>query len=310
MTAAHVRRGGAGRAKARKPSKVAVPRKIAKRLPVDQARANKLAALVFGAFVLAIGAVVLVALDIPAKAERAIGAAVGDAGFKVSGYQIVGLNHMNRALVDAVVADELRRAAADAGSDKAPQALVNVADIRQRLLGYGWVRDARVSRRLPDTLVIDIVERKPAALWQNQGQLALIDSEGVVLDRVPVDKMPDLPLLIGPGANGEEQQLSRLMADVPTLKPQLASATWIGSRRWDLSFQSGETVLLPEGQAQAAEALAHFARHDRSEGLLGRGVLQFDLRNWPRTHQMTVRLPRSPGEPIAPASAPPPPQEG
>ena len=310
MTAAHVRRGSAARAKARKPSKVAVPKKIAKRLPVNQARANKIAALVFGAFVLAIGAVVLVALDIPAKAERAAGTAVGEAGFKVSGYQIVGLNHMNRALVDAVVADELRRAAATAGSDKAPQALVDVAQIRERLLGYGWVKDARVSRRLPDSLVIDIIERTPAALWQNQGQLSLIDTEGVVLDRVPVDKMPDLPLLIGPGANAQEQQLSRLIASIPTLKPQLASATWVGSRRWDLSFQSGENVLLPEGEVQAAEALAHFAKHDRSEGLLGRGILQFDLRNWPRTRHMTVRLPRAPGEPIAPPSAPPPPQEG
>ncbi|MEA3079492.1 MAG: cell division protein FtsQ, partial [Sphingomonadales bacterium] len=277
---------------------------------VDQARANKVAALVFGAFVLAIGAVVLVALDIPAKAGRAAGAEVGEAGFKVSGYQIVGLNHMNRALVDAVVADELRRAAAEAGADKAPQALVDVAEIRRRLLDYGWVQDARVSRRLPDSLVIDIVERRPAALWQSQGRLALIDNQGVVLDRVPVDKMPDLPLLIGPGANGEEQQLSRLMASVPTLKPQLASATWVGLRRWDLSFQSGEAVLLPEGETQATAALAHFARHDRSEGLLGRGIVQFDLRNWPSTRQMTVRLPRAPGEPLARAPAPAPAQEG
>jgi cell division protein FtsQ len=153
--------------------------------------------------------------------------------------------------------------------------------------------------------VIDIVERKPAALWQSQGQLALIDSEGVVLDRVPVDKMPDLPLLIGPGANGEEQQLSELMGSVPSLRPQLASATWVGGRRWDLNFQSGETVLLPEGQSQAEQALAHFAKHDRSDGLLGRGILAFDLRNWPKTHEMTVRLARSPGEPIMPAPAPP-----
>ena len=108
MSAAHVRRGGAARAKAKKPSKVAVPKKIARRLPVDQARANKIAALIFGAFVLAIAVVTLIALDIPAKAERAAGTAVGQAGFKVSGYQIVGINHMNRALVDAVVADELR----------------------------------------------------------------------------------------------------------------------------------------------------------------------------------------------------------
>ena len=41
MSAAHVRRGGAARAKTKKPSKVAMPKKIAKRLPVDQARANE-----------------------------------------------------------------------------------------------------------------------------------------------------------------------------------------------------------------------------------------------------------------------------
>jgi cell division protein FtsQ len=300
MSAAHVRRGGAGRAKARKPSKVAVPKKIAKRLPVDQARANKVAGLVFGAFVLAIGIVVLIALDIPAKAERAAGAAVGEAGFKVSGYQIVGINHMNRALVDAVVTDELKRAADESGSAKAPQALVSVSEIRSRLLQYGWVKDARVSHRLPDTLVIDIVERTPAALWQNEGRLALIDIQGVVLDRVPVDKMPDLPLLIGPGANGQEELLDRLMTSVPTLQPQLSSATWVGGRRWDLSFQSGETVALPENEDSAKAALMKFARLDKQTGLLGRGVLRYDLRV---PGKMIARLPRAPGEPIAPPPA-------
>ena len=306
MSASHVRRGGAGRAKAKKPSKVSVPKKIAKRLPVDQARANKVAGLVFGAFVLAIGAVVLVALDIPAKAERAAGTVVGHAGFRVSGYQIAGINRMDRKLVDAVVNDELTRAAEEGASAKAPQALVDVSEIRRRLLNYGWVRDARVSRRLPDTLVIDIVERTPAALWQTEGRLALIDREGVVLDRVPVDKMPDLPLLIGAGANRQEEQLSRLMAAVPTLKPQLASANWVGGRRWDINFQSGETIVLPEGENAARIALTKFVKLDKESGLLGRGILRFDMRN-PR--QMTVRLRRQPGEPIAPP-APAAPHEG
>lgn len=304
MSAAHVRRGGAARTKAKKQSKVAIPKKIAKRLPVDQARANKVAGIVFGAFILAIAVVVLLALDIPAKAERAAGSVVGRAGFTVSGYQITGINHMNRSLVDAIVTDELHRAAAEADFDKAPQALVNAREIRNRLLAFGWVKDARVSHRLPDTLVIDIVERTPAALWQNEGQLALIDNEGVVLDRVPVDKMPDLPLLIGPGANGQEEQLSRLMAAVPTLKPQLASATWVGGRRWDLNLQSGETVALPEGEDAARAALVKFARLDKDSGLLGRGIVRFDLRV---PGKMIVRLPRAPGEPIAP---PAPHQEG
>ena len=302
MTAAHVRRGAGGRSKTRKSAKVAVPKKIAKRLPMDQARANKVAGLVFGALMLAIALVVLLALDIPAKAERFAATAVGHAGFTVSGYQIVGLAHMNRSAVDDVVTDELRRAADEAGSDKAPQALIDAGAIRSRLLRFGWVKDARVLRRLPDTLVIDIVERKPAALWQSQGQLALIDSEGVVLDRVPVDRMPDLPLLIGAGANSQEEELSSLMADVPTLKPQLASATWVGGRRWDLNFQSGETVALPEGYPAARVALDKFARADKQNGLLGRGMVRFDLRV---PGKMIVRLPH-PLEPAKPA----PPQEG
>ena len=297
MSAAHVRRGGASRVKPRKSAKVAVPKRIAKKLPVDQARANKLAGLFLGAFLLAIGVVVLVALDIPAKAERAAGTAIGEAGFTVSGYQIVGINHMDRSLIDRVVTAELRRVSEEAGTANAPQALVDVAGIRRQLLAFGWVKDARVSRRLPDTLVIDIVERTPSALWQNQGQLALIDNEGVVLDRVPVDKMPDLPLLIGPGANTQAEQLTRLMDSVPTLKPQLESATWVGERRWDLAFQSGETVALPEGEGEATRALTKFAKLDKSTGLLGRGVVRFDLRV---PGKMVVRLPRAPGEPIAP----------
>ena len=301
MSAAHVRRGGSARSKARKPSKVSVPKKIAKKLPVDQKRANKVAGMVFGGFLLAIAAVVLLALDIPAKAERAAGTAIGSAGFIVSGYQIVGLRHMDRTLVDEVVTDELRRATDASGTDQAPQALVDVSAIRDRLLKFGWVKDARVSRRLPDSLVIDIVERTPSALWQNQGQLALIDNEGVMLDRVSVDKMPDLPLLIGPGANGQAEGLGQLMNAVPTLKPQLASATWVGGRRWDLNFQSGETVALPEGENAAKTVLVKFAKLDKSAGLLGRGIVRFDLRN---PGQMTVRLPRAPGEPIVP---PPPP---
>lgn len=291
MSAAHVRRGGTGRARPRKAAKVTVPKKITKRLPVDQAHANRIAGLAFGAFMLVIAIVAMIALGLPARAARAAGAAVGNAGFTVGGYQIVGLRHMDRRVIDQVVTSELKRAADEAGSDKAPQALVDTGAIRQQLLRFGWIKDARVLRRLPDTLVIDIVERTPAALWQDQGRLALVDADGVVLDRVPVDKMPDLPLLIGPGANGQAEELGRLMAAVPTLKPQLASATWVGGRRWDLNFQTGETVALPEGEDAARVALTKFAKVDKSSGLLGHGMLRFDLRI---AGKMIVRLPHVP----------------
>lgn len=292
MTAAHVRRGAPAR-----PKRKAPPKRAARKVTAGQARASRLAALAFAAFLLAMGVVVAVALDIPSKAATSAGTAIGRAGFTVNGYQIVGLRQMDRGQVDAVIVDELRRASEAAGGSRPAQPLVDVAAIRERLLRFGWVKDARVSRRLPDTLVIDVVERQPAALWQDKQRLALIDAEGVVLDRVPVDQMPDLPLLIGPGANARARELDRLMAAAPTLKPQLASATWIGRRRWDLAFQTGETVALPEGEAAARQALDRFARVDRSSGLLGRGLVRFDLRV---PGKMIVRLPRAPGEAIIP----------
>jgi cell division protein FtsQ len=303
MSAAHVRRGAGARSKPRRSApKVSVPKKIAKRLPVDEKRANKLAGLAFLGFLLAIGIVVLVALDIPAKAERAAGTAIGRAGFTVNGYQIVGITNMDRKLVDAVVTSELHRAADEAAAAKAPQTLVDVSAIREQLLQFGWVKDARISRRLPDTLVIDIVERRPAALWQNDRGLTLIDEDGVVLDTVRVDRMPDLPLLIGPGANRHEAELRKLVAEVPTLSPQVTSATWVGGRRWDIAFQSGEVVALPEGIDEARTALTKFAKLDKSSGLLGRGIVRFDMRD---PKKMVVRLPQKPGE-----TSPVPAQEG
>jgi cell division protein FtsQ len=266
MTAARVRRGATTRH--RSGAKVAVPKKIVKRLPVDQARANRLAGIAFGLFLAIIAAVTIVALGLPQKLWTATGEALGRAGFTVKRVDVVGIHHMNSAPVYQIAL----------GQRSMAMPLVDVSAIRSQLLQYGWIKDARVSRRFPDTLVIDVVERKPAALWQDNGQLALIDSGGTVIDHVPVDKMPDLPLLIGPGANQREGELNALMNAAPSLKPQLVSATWVGGRRWDLNFQTGETVALPEGDDTARDALAKFAELDKSAGLLGRGLVRFDLR--------------------------------
>jgi cell division protein FtsQ len=65
-------------------------------------------------------------------------------------------------------------------------------------------------------------------------------------------------------------------------------------------MQSGEIIALPEGERAAMTALAKFARADKQSGLLGRGIVRFDLRV---PGQMTVRLPRAPGEPIIPPPA-------
>ncbi|HUG45102.1 MAG TPA: cell division protein FtsQ/DivIB [Sphingomicrobium sp.] len=287
---ARLRRGSGARS--RRAAKGAAPKKIAKRLPGDQARITRWAGLVFALFMALIAAVVLVALNVPGRVTTGIGEAIGRAGFAVKRVDVVGIRNMDSAPVYEVALGQKSRA----------MPLVDVGEIRRELLQYGWVKDARVSRRLPDTLVVDIVERTPVALWQDRDRLALIDSDGVVIDRVQVTRMPDLPLLIGPGANRRGKELDRLLDAAPSLKPQLLSAAWVGGRRWDLALQTGETIALPEGEEEASAALGKFADIDKSTGLLGRGLLRFDLR---LPGKMVVRLPRAPGE-----AAPAPPTEG
>ncbi len=282
MTAARVRRGAARKSRKAAP-RVKVPGKIAKRLPLDQARANRWAGIAFGLFLAVIAAVTIVALGLPQKAWIATGEAIGSAGFTVKRVEVVGIRHMDSGPVYRIALDQKSMA----------MPLVDVGGIRDQLMRFGWVKDARVSRRLPDTLVVDIVERRPAALWQDREQLALIDSEGVVIDRVPVTQMPDLPLLTGSGANLHERDLNSLLEVAPTLRPQLVSAAWVGGRRWDLVLQTGETIALPEGEEAAKTALAKFADLDKSTGLLGRGLLRFDLR---LPGKMIVRLPHAAGD--------------
>jgi cell division protein FtsQ len=263
---------------------------------------RKASGWLFALALLAVAAAALAMLRVPQMLGSTLGEAVGEAGFAVKRVEIKGLERMERLPVYDVALDQ----------DSMAMPLVDLDGTRRRLLEFGWVREARVSRRLPDTLVVDIVERRPAAIWQHNQRLALIDMDGVVLEAVRLESMPDLPLVIGPAANLHAGELARLVAAAPQLKPMMAGATWIGGRRWDIRFQSGEMLALPEGEEAAKKALTHFARMDRATQLLGRDFVRFDMRI---PGKFIVRVSREPGSaipsiaPEAPPAPPPAPAE-
>lgn len=273
MTAAAIRRGAPAK---RKPVKVVKKAKqpgfavqLLAALPVSTRTVERV--ITAGIITIVAGGIVAVALmlDVPHRVGVTIGEAVGRAGYSVKHIDITGIDRMDRMSVYAVALDQQSTA----------MPLVDLAGVREKLIKYGWIGDARVSRRFPDTLAIEIVERKPAAVWQHAQQLHLVDAHGVVLEEVDLNHMPNLPLIIGPDANVQATALTALVANAPQLKPVIDSAVWIGDRRWDLKFQSGETLLLPEGEAAAAVALKKFAELDAAQRLLGRGMARFDMRD-------------------------------
>jgi cell division protein FtsQ len=207
-------------------------------------------------------------LRLPQMIGWQMGEGVGRLGFTVERVEIQGIDQMERLPVYAVALDQPSMAMPN----------VDIAAIRERVEAFSWVQEARVTRRLPDTLVVSITERTPTAIWQHDQQLYLVDGEGEVLEEVVLDAMPDLPLIIGPAANHQIANFEALMDRAPALRPMLSGATWVGNRRWDLRFQTGETLALPEGEEDAGRALLSFARMDSQNGLLGEGFRRFDMR--------------------------------
>lgn len=228
---------------------------------------------------------------VPAMAGQQVAALAGDAGFEVRKVEVRGVQRMNGLKVYERVLGERERA----------MPLVDLEGLRQELLQLSWVKDARVSRRLPDSLVVDIVERTPHAVLRKPGRLVLIDETGHELEPISEANAKGELLIEGPGAGKQVAALSELLDAAPALKAQVIGAEWVGNRRWNLTFKTGQVLALPQGDKDSATALVSFARLDGVNRLLGGKVASFDMRAPERIY---MRIPgRSDPAPL-PAAAP------
>ncbi|WP_432815205.1 cell division protein FtsQ/DivIB [Sphingorhabdus sp.] len=243
-------------------------------LPLTEKEVQRIVTWVILAVLTLLALVAAQYAGLTAAAYQQYAALAAKAGFQVKRVPVTGMERVDQLKVYQLVLAEKDRA----------MPLVDIEKIRADLLQYGWIKDARVSRRLPDTLAVEIIERKPAALWQRNGKYSLIDANGIVLANVRADEGGDLPMLNGNEANEHIVALNALLDNASALKSQVSGATWIGKRRWDLQFQTGETLALPEGEAEAAKALLNFARLDGVHRLLGRDLIHFDLRDPDRAY--------------------------
>lgn len=165
---------------------------------------------------------------------------------------------------------------------------------RERIESLPWVASAAVERRLPDTVQIMIVERRPIALWQHNERLSLIDSAGANLGPVALDGAPDLPLVVGGDAPIHAADLLARLARHPDLAKRVQASSWIGSRRWDLKLDNGVEIRLPESGVD--EALQQLADAEAASKLFERDVAAIDLR---LPGKMVVRLAHAPIDPKA-----------
>ena len=166
---------------------------------------------------------------------------------------------------------------------------------KEQLEALPWVRSAVVERRLPDTLYVRLVERKPLTLWQHGGKIELIDREGAVIPVTRLDRFAKLPMVVGESAASHAAELLDMLATEPDLAARVTAAIRVGSRRWNLRIDNAIDVLLP-ADAPAA-GWTQLARLERASAILKRDVQTVDVR---LPDRLVLRV-----NPEAPKEAPP-----
>ena len=221
--------------------------------------------------------------DRPASIERGVHNAVAQQfaklGFKITSLHLQGASP---AAKSAIIQ------AAGLYQDE-PIMSVDLKAVRARVEAIGWVEEARVVRLLPDTVVIHVKEQAPAAVWQQRGQLRVIDASGKVIPDADPGRYPQLPLLVGQGANEaagltqtDGSDILSMIRARPRLNERLEALVRVDNRRWDLRLKDGAIVQLPAVGEEAA--LIQLDRLDQSQRVLELGFERIDL----RTPEMVV----------------------
>ncbi|WP_239478668.1 cell division protein FtsQ/DivIB [Lichenicola cladoniae] len=157
----------------------------------------------------------------------------------------------------------------------------SVEEARKRIDSLTFVEHATVERRLPGTIVVQLTERRPFAVWQNQGRFVLIDRKGqMVADQgmngKDAEAFAQLPLVVGAGAPQAAETLITALDAEPLVHAHVVAAVRVGLRRWNLTLRNGCDVLLPEGEEAAA--LHRLAQLQSSQQLLIRPLAAIDMR--------------------------------
>ena len=235
-------------------------------------RRSLLRPAIYGA--LGCGALALVVLAVraidPAGRVRGIAEAVGGIGDGLG----LEVQHVILEGRRNTPTDMIRAALGVARGD--PMLEFSPEQARARIETIAWVQQAHVERRLPGTILIRIEERRPFAIWQNNGHFVIIDREGRVVASDGLDQFGPLPLLVGTGADTTGATLHDMLRQQPEVAERVQAMVRIHERRWNLRLHNGTDVLLPEGhEAVAIQRLGELQREAR---LLDRPLAAIDLR--------------------------------
>ncbi len=149
-------------------------------------------------------------------------------------------------------------------------------DIQPLIQKISWVREAKVMRRMPNTIHVILQEYTPYALWQQNGKVVVIGDDGTILTDVLREDFKDLIILTGQNAPHRASGLLELLQAEPEILKEVEGAILVGDRRWDLKMKNGKIISLPE--SDVGFALRRLSVAQQEDQILEKDVSVIDLR--------------------------------
>lgn len=188
------------------------------------------------------------------------------AGFRIT---TVGINGRKQLSQDEVLA-------IGGVNGRSSLLFLDADTVRAKLKANPWIADATILKLYPGRLQIDIVERTAFALWQQDGRLSVIASDGAVLEPYVTRRFLSLPLVVGKGADTHAHDFLALLDRYPQVRSVTKAAIFVGERRWNLRLKDGLDIRLPENDV--GNALAALSKLDKDEKLFSRDIVAVDMR--------------------------------
>ncbi len=155
---------------------------------------------------------------------------------------------------------------------------IDLAEKRDAIMTLPWIRSVVIERLLPDTIIIQVKEKTPIAIWQHKKKYWPIDEFGETIeDQKTV--ISNVLLVVGEDAPKHTPHLIEVLDQYPKVRDHVRSAVRVGNRRWDLYLDDAEhgmVVQLPE--TDIGQAIKRLQDFNETGQILNRDINVIDLK--------------------------------
>jgi len=142
----------------------------------------------------------------------------------------------------------------------------------------GWVKRASIKKIYPNTLIVNIIETDPFAIYYDNQNNYLIDIDGLIISSNPdINVYKNLLIVRGEEA---KTKLNEIIKEIniyfPDVRNRINELEFIEKRRWNLFLSGNLLIKLPDTEIK--ESLNNLKKLFEDKQVLESNIIEVDLR--------------------------------